>query len=121
MPDSLSRCFRQVVLTQLGILVVSVSTIGIVFGLNSGFSILLGASLAMLNTLLARRSILRSSELAYQQPDASMLPVFSGLLQRLIVFAAGFSGGVVILSLSPLPIVVGFGLAQLGYLACKMR
>jgi hypothetical protein len=49
-----------------------------------------------------------------------MLPVFSGLVQRLIVFAAGFTGGVLLWGLLPLPILIGFALAQLGYLACKM-
>lgn len=119
--DSLSRCFKQVVIAQFGLLVLGALCAGLFYGLVEGGSIVLGAGLAMLNTVLARRSILRSSELAYRRPDASMAPVFSGLVQRLIVFAAGFSGGVILMSLSPLPIVFGFALAQLGYLACKMR
>ena len=121
MPDSLSRCFKQVVIAQAGLLIVSAIFTGLFYGLYEGISIVFGAGLAMFNTILARRSILRSSELAYRQPDASMLPVFSGLIQRLIVFAGGFSAGVIILSLSPLPIVIGFALAQFGYLACRMR
>lgn len=121
MTDSLSRCFKQVVIAQLGLLIVGALFAGVFYGAVEGFSIMLGAGLALFNAILARRSIVRSSELAYRQPDASMLPVFSGLIQRLLVFAAGFSGGVIMLSLSPLPIVVGFALAQFGYLACRMR
>lgn len=121
MPDLLSRCFKQVVMAQSGLLIVSAVLAGLFYGLQEGVSIAFGAGLAMFNTILARRSILRSSELAYRQPDASMLPVFSGLIQRLIVFAGGFSAGVMILSLQPLPIIIGFALAQFGYLACKMR
>ena len=121
MSDSLSRCFKQVVIAQVGVLIASAGFSGLFYGLDAGASIAFGAALAMFNTILARRSILRSSELAYRQPDASMLPVFSGLIQRLIVFAGGFSTGVIVLSLQPLSIVIGFALAQFGYLACKMR
>ncbi len=121
MPDLLSRCFKQVVIAQAGLLIASAIFTGLLSGMYEGVSIAFGAGLAMFNTILARRSISRSSELAYRQPDASMLPVFSGLIQRLIVFAGGFSAGVILLDLQPLPIVIGFALAQFGYLACKMR
>ena len=121
MSDRLSRCFKQVILAQLLILGVSFAVGLIFFGLNDGIAVALGASLALINTLLSKRSIQRSSALAYQKPDMSMLPIFSGLIQRLIVFAAGFASGVVLFSLAALPILIGFGLTQTGYLACKMR
>ena len=120
MSDRMSRCFKQVILAQLGWLVVSTLLVSLIFSLAHGIAIAFGAGLAIVNTVLSRRSILRASELAYTQPDAAMLPVFSGLLQRLAVFAAGFAGGVLLWGLLPLPILIGFALAQLGYLACKM-
>ena len=103
------------VLLLTGFLVASM-----VFSTLHGLATVLGGGLAILNTILARRSIVRASKLAYTQPDVGMLPVFSGLLQRIFVFAAGFTGGVLVLGLMPLPIIVGFVLVQLGYLACKM-
>jgi hypothetical protein len=48
-----------------------------------------------------------------------MLPVFSGLVQRLIVFVAGFSAGVLFWGLLPLPLLAGYALTQFGYLACR--
>jgi len=121
MSDSLSRCFKQVVIAQAVLLFAGALIAAVVFGRIEAYAFMVGAVLSMLNTLLARRSIRRSSELAYRQPDASMLPVFSGLLQRLILFAAGFSGGVLMLGLPPLLILAGFAITQIGYLACKMR
>lgn len=121
MSDRLSQCFKQVVLAQLLISGSSFAVVAIFFDLDHGAAVVLGASLAIVNTLLSRRSIQRASELAYQKPDMSMLPIFSGLIQRLMVFAAGFAAGVVWLSLAPLPILIGFILAQFGYLACKMQ
>jgi len=121
MSDQLSRCFKQVMRAQLSLAIVLLVVALLFYGRVTGASVLLGAVLAIANTLLSRRSIQRASVLAYKRPDASMLPVFSGLIQRLMMFAAGFSGGVLILNLSPLPILIGFALTQTGYLACKMR
>jgi len=121
MSDQLARCFKQVMLAQSGLTLVSLIAAVLVFDWNVAAAIALGAGLAIVNTILSWRSIQRSSVLAYKRPDASMLPVFSGLIQRLIVFAGGFSAGVLILNLSPLPILIGFALTQTGYLACKMR
>ncbi len=119
MSGKLSGCFKQVMLAQLGLLLVSALVLSLVFSLNHGLASAFGASLAMFNTILARRSIVKASELAYTQPDVVMLPVFSGLVQRLIVFAAGFAGGVLLWGLLPLPILAGFALTQFGYLACR--
>ena len=119
MSGKLSGCFKQVMLAQLGLLFVSALVSSLVFSLNHGLASAFGASLAMFNTILARRSIVKASELAYTQPDVVMLPVFSGLVQRLIVFAAGFAGGVLLWGLLPLPILAGFALTQFGYLACR--
>lgn len=120
MPDRMSSCFKQVILAQSGWLITGTLLASLVFSLDHGLATALGAALAIFNTILSRRSILRASELAYTQPEVGMLPVFSGLAQRLIVFAAGFAGGVLLWGLLPLPILIGFALAQLGYLACKM-
>ena len=120
MTDRLASCFKQVLLAQLGLLLVAILLAGLVSGAVHALAATLGGGLAILNTVLARRSIIRASNLAYTQPDVGMLPVFSGLLQRVIVFAAGFAGGVLLLGLPPLPVIAGFILVQLGYLACKM-
>jgi len=107
-------------LAQLGLMCAVFLVAAVVFSVNHGVATAFGASLAMVNTIFSRRSIKKASELAYTQPDLGMLPVFSGLLQRMTVFAAGFSGGVLLFGLLPLPILAGFALAQLGYLACRM-
>ena len=119
MSDKLSSCFKQVMLAQAGLLFVSALVLSLVFSLNHGLASAFGASLAMFNTMIARRSIVRASELAYTQPDVVMLPVFSGLVQRLLVFAAGFAVGALVWGLLPLPMLAGFALTQFGYLACR--
>ncbi len=93
-----------------------ISSLG--FSLDHGLASAFGASLAIFNTMLARRSIQKASNLAYTQPEVVMLPIFSGLVQRLIVFAAGFAAGMW-LGLLPLPMLAGFTLTQFGYLACR--
>jgi len=119
MSGKLSSCFRQVIQAQLGLLFAGALVTALIFSINHGFAFAFGAGLAMFNTILARRSVQRASELAYTQPDVVMLPVFSGLVQRLIVFSAGFAAGVLWWGLLPLPILAGFALTQSGYLACR--
>ncbi len=119
--DQLSRCFRQVVFAQFLLAAVGVLIATVVFDKSHGLALAYGAALALINTLLSKRSIQRASRLAYQQVELSMVPVFTGLIQRLAVFAGGFSAGIMLMGLLPLPILIGFALTQLGYLACKMR
>lgn len=119
MIDRLSRCFKQVLIAQLIILVLGALCSAVFLNMGFALAIAYGASLALLNTVLSKRSIQRAGELAYQQPDLSMMPVFTGLVQRIVLFAAGFASGVVLLGLLPIPVLIGFGLAQTGYLACK--
>ena len=121
MSDSLIRCFKQVVVAQLLLAVSCAVIVMLWFSLEHGYSILFGATLALANTLISKRSMQKAGEIAYKQPDLSMLPVYFGLMQRLIVFSAGFAVGVVGLGLMPLPVIAGFAVLQLGYLACKMR
>ncbi|MEE9448188.1 MAG: ATP synthase subunit I [Arenicellales bacterium] len=106
---------------QLALLVAGALLASFMAGLNHGLAAAFGASLAMMNTFLSKRSIRRASELAYTKPDASMLPVYSGFVQRLVLFACGFFIGVSILALLPLPLLLGFILSQFGYLACSMK
>jgi hypothetical protein len=119
MSGNLSGCFKQVMLAQAGLLLVSALVLSLAFSWNHGLASAFGAGLAMFNTILARRSIVKASKLAYTQPDVVMLPVFSGLVQRLLVFAVGFAVGVSLWSLLPLPLLAGFALTQFGYLACR--
>ena len=120
MTDRLAVCFKQVVNTQLGLLLLAFIVASLLFDVARGLATVIGGGLAILNTVLARRSIIRASKLAYTQPDVGMLPVFSGLLSRIFVFAAGFAGGVLVLGMAPLAVIAGYAFVQLGYLACKM-
>ena len=118
--DKLARCFRQVVSAQVVLACLAISVVWLSVGSVAALSSLLGSVLALSNTWITQRSIQKSSELAYASPDMSMLPVFSGLIQRLVLFSAGMLVGILVFHLLPLYILTGFIVLQLGYLACKM-
>ena len=118
--DKLARCFRQVVSAQVVLACLAISVVWLLVGSVAALSSLLGSVLALSNTWITQRSIQKSSELAYASPDMSMLPVFSGLIQRLVLFSAGMLVGILVFHLLPLYILTGFIVLQLGYLACKM-
>ncbi len=119
MIDRLSRCFRQVVAAQSIIWLLASLIALIFFGALMARSTAFGGAIAIINTWLAWRSVKKSSELAYQQNDLGMLPLLSGWVQRLILFAASLTIGVVQFGLLPLGMVTGFVLTQIGYLACR--
>ena len=87
MSGKLSGCFRQVLQAQLGLLLAGALVASLIFSLDHALATAFGSGLAVFNTILARRSVQRASELAYTQPDVVMVPVFSGLVQRLLVMA----------------------------------
>lgn len=117
----LQTCFRIVAISQFAIGLLSAFCVAWLYETELGIAIAFGSSLAILNTFISQRSMQRAGQLAYTALESSMLPVFIGLIQRLIIFAAGFTGGVIILKLSPLYLLIGFGLAQFGYLASMYR
>lgn len=122
--DKLKRCYRQVLSAQLVLTVVAMLITAGFKGVDAVLAALLGAGLAIVNTWLGRRSIEKSSQLAYRSPGRApgvgMVPVFVGLVQRLVLFTAGLAVGLVWWQLNPLAILGTFMLVQLGYFACKM-
>ncbi len=50
-------------------------------------------------------------------PQATLLAIYAGVAQRLLLTVAGFAFGIGHLRLSPVPMLIAFGVAQLGHLA----
>ncbi len=116
--DHLTRCYRRIVVAQLGLAVLVIVLSAVFSGIFAAMSCGFGSLLALVNTWVARRSVRKSSDLAYASPELGMLPLFSGLIQRLLLFALGVVFGVTVLHLLPLYLLIGFIVLQVGYLAC---
>lgn len=85
-------------------------------GYLSGLSAFYGAAIAMSSTLLLRRGVNRANELALTEPKKSMGVLYFGAVQRFVLVLALFIIGMGLLKIEALPTLVGFVLAQLGFL-----
>jgi len=73
-------------------------------------SALYGGAIAMgVSGLLAFR-LARAS-----RPGAGLAGLYLGAAERFIFVAAAFGGGIAAIGLAPLPMIAGFGIAELGY------
>ena len=72
-------------------------------GLQRAKAAAFGALLGMLATVVTARSVLKSGEAAARHPAGlAILPVYSGLLVKLLLVAGGAFAGLVWLQLGPL-------------------
>ncbi|MFT5259060.1 MAG: hypothetical protein ACI9J2_001460 [Saprospiraceae bacterium] len=121
MNDRLTRCFKQVMIAQ-GLLGFFVALLCWLFSSEvMALSVAFGASIALFNTALSKRSVRKSSELAYSSLGASMVPIYVGWLQRLLIFCVAIVLGLNTFGLLPIGFVGGFAISQIGYFACKMK
>lgn len=89
------------------------SSLGVTQGLVSAAGCIYGALLGMVNTMLSKRSVLRSSQAALKTPQYAMLPVYIGLLNKLLIVGGGLAIGLVALGLGPIFVVSGYLVTQL--------
>ena len=82
---------------------------------------LYGAILGMVGTVLSKRSVSRSSRAALKTPHYAMLPVYMGLLNKLLIVGGGLALGLVILGLEPIFIVSGFLASQMALVWVAMH
>lgn len=87
------------------------------YGWSAGY----GGAVAMLSAWWLGRGVNAAGELAREHPSHGILALYSRLFQRLIGTIALMALGLGGLHLAPLPLVVGFAVAQLGYAANARR
>jgi hypothetical protein len=127
--NSLEFQARRVLVLQavLGIfLVLLILVTGYVVG-NEGRMVenalagMCGALLGMAGTVLSRRSASRSSRAAVDAPQYAMVPIYLGLLNKLLVVGGGLAIGMVALGFGPIYIVSGYAITQIAQVWVALR
>ena len=72
-----------------------------------------GSLLAIAGTILSARSIKRTGLCASESGQVSMVPVFSGLLNKLVIVGGGIAFGLIVLELEPIVVVTGYFVVQI--------
>ena len=120
-----SRSVRPVLIAQFALTFVLITvtlavttTFGeFATGISRAKACAFGAALGMLATLVTARSVLQSGAAAENPARANLaiVPVFSGLLVKLLVVAGGAFAGLIWLQLPPFFLLLGYITMQAGY------
>ena len=113
--EILSQGIRRVLVSQI---VLTLLTAGVAFALlgsAAALAALYGGGVALVSTWLLGRRVSRTPEIARQGDTGSQLALYAGILPRFIVTLALLAAGIGWLKLAPIPLIVAFGLAQLGF------
>ncbi|MCY4051177.1 MAG: hypothetical protein OXF60_06775 [Gammaproteobacteria bacterium] len=76
-------------------------------------AVVYGSMLALIGTMISARSARRSSDFAATGSNAAMVPIFSGLVLKLIVMGGGIGLGLVFLNLDSVPMLVSFAVVKI--------
>jgi ATP synthase protein I len=113
--EILSQGVRRVLLSQIAI---TLSTAAAAFALLDSAAALAacyGGAVALISTWLLGWRVSRTPETAQQGNVRSHLSMYAGVLPRFIVTLALLAAGIGWLKLAPIPLIIAFGLAQLGF------
>ena len=111
--------FLLILLVVLGTAVLSGPATLATLGLARAKAAAFGALLGILATVVTARSVVKSSRAVVENPQTpylGMLPVYSGLLLKLLIVAGGAFVGLAYWKFGPLYVVLGYITMQAGYL-----
>ena len=117
--SSLPGAVRVVMLYQAAITVVVALVFLALQGGLQALSALYGGLITLIMTLLLRRRVTRLAEIAPQGNATGVAAV--GVMLRFLWVLVLFGLGFAVFKLDPLASIVGFGLAQLGYLVAMRK
>jgi ATP synthase protein I len=106
---------RKLLLTQL--LLVALVAVGsyLQFGQPAAQAALFGGCIALVNTLLLAWRVRNAGHRAEQSSSRGALTLYLGAVERFVFTLLAFIAGMGMLKLPPLPMLVAFAAAQLGY------
>jgi len=104
----------KVVTAQL-IVVVLTGAAFMTKGTDFALAALYGGAVAVVNSLLLARRVARASQQLAPNPRADVLSMYIGAVERFALTVVAMAVGLAWLKLNPVPVVVSFGMAYLGY------
>ena len=113
--EILSQGIRRVLVSQIVLTLLTAGAAFALLGSAAALAALYGVGVALMSTWLLGRRVSRTPEIARQGDTGSQLALYAGVLPRFIVTLALLAAGIGWLKLAPIPLIVAFGLAQLGF------
>ena len=75
-----------------------------------------GGAIAIANTILLSRRLVKAGEMANDDPDGGVLQLYLGVVQRFVFVLVMFGVGMGVLKLLPPPMLGTFAVAQLAFM-----
>jgi ATP synthase protein I len=85
-------------------------------GGHTPLAALFGGAVALLNTAISAHRLQKASEVAAGDAHQGMLQLYLGAAMRFVLTPLFIALGIAALGLDPIALIVGFAVAQLGYL-----
>jgi ATP synthase protein I len=89
-------------------------------GPSEAQSALYGGSIALASAWLLQRRVRRAIQVATTHPGQETAVLYLGALQRFFMVVGLFALGMGWLELNPVPLLIGFGVAQLAFFAQRL-
>jgi len=118
--DTLGESIRRVLITQLVIAAVSFVGLYLMFAVQPAFAGAWGTGIGLIATVLTGRSVKRASAAAQSSPGVALVPVYSGVLQKLLVAGVGVTFGIAVLGFEAIFVLLGLAASQFAYLVAAM-
>lgn len=112
---------RGLMVLQMVVSMAVAATFWITGSFPQAQSALYGGLASAALAVLLKRSVIKAGQITLDTPGKSMLILYLGAVQRCIIVLGVFGVGFAVFKLEPLASLIGFGAAQLSYLACLMR
>ena len=113
--EILSQGIRRVLVSQITLTLLTAGAAFALLGGAAALAALYGGGVALIGTWLLGRRVSRTPEIAQQGDVVSQLALYAGVLPRFIVTLVLLAAGIGWFKLAPIPLIVAFGLAQLGF------
>ncbi|WP_092997996.1 ATP synthase subunit I [Thiohalomonas denitrificans] len=106
---------RRLLTIQAALALLAAGTFLVLRGWEPALAAVFGGAIALFNTLVSAQRLARASESAASDLKRGMMELFIGAAIRFLATPGLIAVGIVFLNLDPVAIIVGFGVAQVGY------
>ncbi len=106
---------RNILYAQLILVPLVAGAALLTYGQRPAIAALYGGGIAVINSLLMIRRIVKATRTLNKDPSADVRSLYAGALERFVFTLTAMAAGMGWLMLDPLALLVGFALAHLAY------
>ena len=117
----LGKYLQRLLIIQATLVLIAIIATIYFLNVDAVSAALFGGCVAMANSILLYRKLDSASSMAEDNPNAGMMTLYAGVIQRFVFVLGMFAVGMGLLKLHPVAVVGAFGLAQLAYMICGVR